>query len=72
MEQTTFASLAFEKRKKRTRRERFLSEIEAAVPRTTWVAVIEPHYPKTGHYAVLLLYAAMVRSVGPGAGRRIV
>jgi IS5 family transposase len=30
--------------KKRTRRERFLAEMEAVVP---WKALIEPHYPKT-------------------------
>jgi hypothetical protein len=33
MKQTTFASLAYEQKKKQTRRERFLSETEAAM---TW------------------------------------
>ena len=30
--QTTFASLAFERKKKQTRRERFLAEMEKVVP----------------------------------------
>jgi transposase, IS5 family len=48
MKQKTFASLAFEGKKKQTRRERFLSEMEAVVPWSGLEAVIEPHYPKAG------------------------
>ena len=48
MKQTTFASLAFDKKKKQTRRERFLAEMEAVVPWAALLAVIEPHYPTTG------------------------
>ena len=48
MKQTTFASLAFEQKKKPTRRELFLAEMEAVVPWTALLAVIEPHYPKAG------------------------
>ncbi|CAN7265472.1 IS5 family transposase [Trinickia sp. LjRoot230] len=48
MKQTTFASLAFDGKKKQTRRERFLTEMEAVVPWTALLAVIEPHYPKSG------------------------
>ena len=48
MKQATFASLAFEKKKKQTRRERFLSEMEVVVPWAALVAVVEPHYPKAG------------------------
>jgi IS5 family transposase len=48
MKQTTFASLAFDKKKKQTRRERFLAEMEAVVPWSALLAVIEPHYPTTG------------------------
>jgi len=48
MKQTTFASLAFERKKKQTRRERFLAEMEAVVPWAALLAVIEPHYPTTG------------------------
>jgi IS5 family transposase len=48
MKQTTFASLAFERKKKQTRRERFLMEMDAVVPWTALLAVIEPHYPTSG------------------------
>jgi IS5 family transposase len=48
MKQTTFASLAFDRKKKQTRREKFLAEMEQAVPWTELLAVIEPHYPKVG------------------------
>jgi len=44
--QTSFAELEFISKKKRTRRERFLAQIEAATPWAQLVAVIEPHYPK--------------------------
>jgi hypothetical protein len=48
MKQATFAALAFDGKKKRTRRERFLAEMETVVPWTALLAVIEPHYPKAG------------------------
>ena len=48
MKQTTFATLAFEHKKKQTRRERFLAEMEAVVPWAALLEVIEPHYPKSG------------------------
>lgn len=48
MKQTTFASLAFDHKKKQTRREKFLAEMEQAVPWTALLAVIEPYYPKAG------------------------
>ena len=48
MKQKSFASLAFEGKKKQTRRERFLAEMEAVVPWSELLAVIEPHYPKAG------------------------
>jgi transposase, IS5 family len=48
MKQTTFASLAYAGKKKRTRREKFLAEMEAVVPWPRLVALIEPHYPKAG------------------------
>ncbi|TYC53530.1 IS5/IS1182 family transposase, partial [Zoogloea oleivorans] len=46
MKQATFASLAFQQKKKQTRRERFLTEMEAVVPWAALLAAIEPHYPK--------------------------
>ena len=48
MKQITFASLAFAKKKKQTRRERFLLEMEKVVPWSALRAVIEPYYPKAG------------------------
>jgi IS5 family transposase len=48
MKQKSFASLAFEQKKKPTRRERFLSEMEALIPWSALLSVIEPHYPKPG------------------------
>lgn len=48
MKQTTFASLVFDAKKKQTRREKFLAEMEKVVPWADLLAVIEPHYPKSG------------------------
>jgi IS5 family transposase len=48
MKQRTFASLAFEQKKKQTRRERFLEEMDALIPWSGLLSVIEPHYPKAG------------------------
>ena len=36
------------KKKKVTRREMFLTEMDAVVPWTRLLALIEPHYPKVG------------------------
>ena len=33
---------------KRTKREKFLAEMEKVVPWQALIALIEPHYPKTG------------------------
>ena len=46
--QMTFASLAQASKKKVTRREKFLAEMEAVVPWMRLLALIEPHYPKMG------------------------
>jgi len=48
MKQTTFASLAFDRKKKRTRRERFLTDMDKVVPWASLLAALEPHYPTTG------------------------
>ena len=48
MKQTSFASLVFTEKKRQTRRERFLAEMEAVVPWPALLAVIEPYYPKSG------------------------
>ena len=46
--QTSFSELEYAAKKKLTRRDRFLTEIEAVTPWEELVAVIEPHYPKGG------------------------
>jgi IS5 family transposase len=49
MKQTTFASAAWEKKGKVTRRERFLAEMDQVIPWTQITGLIEPHYPKAGN-----------------------
>jgi len=49
MKQTTFASVAWEKKGKVTRREHFLAEMDRVVPWQAILALIEPHYPKAGN-----------------------
>jgi len=46
--QMTFASLAHATKKKVTRREKFLAEMEAVVPWSRLLALIDPHYPRMG------------------------
>ena len=48
MKQTTFASAAWDRKGKVTRRERFLAEMDAVIPWERLVMLIEPHYPKAG------------------------
>src|SRR5215813_167200 len=47
-EQRTFASLAGSSKGKVTRRERFLAEMDAVIPWSRLLALIEPHYPTAG------------------------
>ena len=46
--QHTFAGLAWKNKGKTTRRERFLSEMNAIIPWDRLLALIEPFYPKAG------------------------
>jgi IS5 family transposase len=46
--QPAFPGLRHAMKKKRTRRETFLAEMDAVVPWTRLLALIEPHYPKAG------------------------
>jgi transposase, IS5 family len=46
--QTTFADLDYTRKKRQTRREVFLSEMEGVVPWSGLLSRIEPHYPKSG------------------------
>jgi hypothetical protein len=49
MQQTMFASVAWEKKGKITRRERFLAEMDAVIPWARLLALIEPPYPMAGN-----------------------
>jgi IS5 family transposase len=49
MKQTTFASAAWDRKGKVTRREKFLAEMDAVIPWEPILALIEPHYPKAGN-----------------------
>ena len=46
--QHSFASAAWARKGKVTRRERFLAEMDAVIPWSRLMALIEPHYPNTG------------------------
>ena len=46
--QVSFAQAEYDKKKKRTRRELFLEQMEQVVPWARLIEVIEPHYPKGG------------------------
>ena len=48
MTQLSFATLDHRNKKKQTKRERFLGEMDTVVPWATLVGLIEPHYPKAG------------------------
>lgn len=46
--QSGFSDLEYAQKKRLTRREKFLNEMELAVPWSELVALIAPHYPKAG------------------------
>ena len=47
-DQRTFASMAWDAKGKVTRRERFLAEMDAVIPWSRLLALIQPYYPKAG------------------------
>src|SRR5919201_5144347 len=49
MRQPTFAALAYANKKKKTRREKFLEEMDQVVPWAELIQVISEHYPKAGN-----------------------
>lgn len=61
MKQATFASLAFEHKKKLTRREQFLAEMDQVVPWVRLVKRIERHYPKAGNGRAPMPLETMLR-----------
>src|ERR1700733_4330446 len=46
--QISFSAAEYAKKKKQTRREKFLDEMEQVVPWARLMEVIEPYYPKSG------------------------
>ena len=48
MKQTSFASLEYAGKKRQTRREKFLGEMDRVVPWPRLIALIQPHYPSSG------------------------
>jgi IS5 family transposase len=48
MKQTSLANLEYAGKKRQTRREKFLGEMDQVVPWSRLEALIEPHYPKSG------------------------
>jgi transposase, IS5 family len=49
MNKPTFASLAYDSKKKKTRREKFLQEMDQVIPWKDLIQIIEKHYPKAGN-----------------------
>ena len=60
-EQRTFAGLAWDSKKKVTRRERFLAEMDAVIPWPELVALVAPHYPKSVRGRPAMPLATMLR-----------
>ena len=46
--QVSFSDLEYANKKRRTRRELFLAEMEAVVPSPELLGVVEPYYPRAG------------------------
>src|SRR6185295_15740381 len=61
MSQPTFAALAYANKKKQTKREKFLAEMERAVPWEKLFKIVEPHYPKAGQGRPPLGWEKMLR-----------
>ncbi|ATB57055.1 Xfu1 transposase [Xanthomonas citri pv. fuscans] len=70
--QLTFGDAEYDGKRKRTRREVFLAEMEQVVPWKELLGLIEPHYPKSGQPGRPPKDVAMTLSPGPGgpAGRQ--
>ena len=49
MKRTTFSSMAYDNKKKRTRREKFLEEMDRVIPWKELIRIISPHYPWIGN-----------------------
>jgi IS5 family transposase len=74
IKQLGFGDYAQATAKKRTRRERFLSEMEKVVPWKALLDLIEPHYPKTSSKGGRPPYplCQATSAFGPPATRKLV
>ena len=61
MKQTSFSELAYEHKKKTTRKERFLAEMEAILPWDELLKPIMKKYPKAGQGRHPITAAVMLR-----------
>ncbi|WP_411279665.1 hypothetical protein [Gemmatimonas sp.] len=60
-EQRTLSSIAYDTKRKVTRRERFLQEMDAVIPWATLLALMAPHYPTAGRRRRPMPLATMLR-----------
>jgi IS5 family transposase len=60
-EQRTFADAILSNKRRTTRREQFLTEMDQVIPWATVEALVEPHYPKAGRGRRPLPMATMLR-----------
>ena len=60
-EQRTFADAILSNKRRTTRREQFLTEMDQVIPWATLEALVEPHYPKAGRGRRPLPMATMLR-----------
>ena len=49
MKRVSFSSLAYENKKKKTRREKFLEEMDQVIPWEELLQIISPYYPRAGN-----------------------
>jgi len=49
MDQQSFSDAEYSNKRRQTRRERFLAEMEEVIPWSRLERLIEPHYPKAGN-----------------------
>jgi IS5 family transposase len=61
-EQRTFADVILSNKRRTTRREQFLTEMDQVMPWAAVEALVEPHYPKAGRGRRPLPMATMLRS----------
>jgi IS5 family transposase len=61
MKRTTFSSMAYDNKKKKTRRERFLEEMDRVIPWKELIGIISPHYPRIGNGRHPMPLAMMLR-----------